>query len=71
MRPGERLHELLLREDERLEPCAHPGVLRVRDLAGASHHMADVLAAVARFEAIAAEGDEEGLRRALFAFVES
>jgi FlaA1/EpsC-like NDP-sugar epimerase len=71
MRPGERLHELLFREDERLEPCAHPGVLRVRDFAGERCRMADVLTAVARFEAFAAEGDEEGLRRALFAFVEN
>jgi len=67
MRPGERLAEILVRDDERLAPCPHPGVLAVRDLAESRPSWSEMLAAVARLERHLAEGDEEGLRADLFA----
>lgn len=66
MRPGERLHELLRREDESLAACRHPGVLAVQDLA-ARPRFAEVEAAVAGLAEMAAAGDDVGLRRGLFA----
>ncbi len=69
LRPGERLAEALVRDDEALVPGPCPGVLAVRDLGAPRPSLAEVLAAVDRLRQLAAEGDDEGLRRFLGAFV--
>ncbi len=69
LRPGERLAEILARDDESLAPGPCPGVLTVRDQGGPRPTLAEVLAAVDRLEQLVAAGDDEGLRRFLFTFV--
>lgn len=69
MRPGERLHETLARDDEAIVPSPHPGVDAIVDHAGHGPGMGELLAAIGQMEALAAAGDDAGLRRALFAFV--
>lgn len=69
MRPGERLGETLARDDESLERGPFPGLLAVRDRGPARPSLAEMRAAVAELERLGASGDEEGLRRELFALV--
>ncbi len=69
MRPGERLAEKLIRDDEALVACSHPGLRVVQDHGGPRPTLAETLEAVVQFAGRIDEGDDEGLRRALFDFV--
>jgi FlaA1/EpsC-like NDP-sugar epimerase len=69
MRPGERLAEMLARDDESLERGPFPGLLAVRDRGSARPSLAEMRSAIAALERLGTDGDEEGLRRELFALV--
>ncbi|MGE0740089.1 MAG: polysaccharide biosynthesis protein [Hyphomonadaceae bacterium] len=66
MRPGEKLHEMLVAPDEWREPDPAPGVMAA---ASAAHGLAELSALMDRLAELAEAGDEEAIAAELLAAV--
>jgi FlaA1/EpsC-like NDP-sugar epimerase len=71
LRPGERVHEMLVTGGEELVPTAHPRVSRVRPTSESTISRADLLRAVEELGSLAELGSTEALVAALFGLAES
>ena len=71
LRPGERLEEYLLREDETAEPLPFPAVLAVRDRHADRPDLDTVMAEVLDLQRCVAAGTEGELRRRVFALAQA
>jgi FlaA1/EpsC-like NDP-sugar epimerase len=68
LRPGERLHEMLVSSDEQLVPTSHEKILAVRANAGIAT-LPSVQHLIQRLEQSLLQGDDEEIRAQLFSLV--
>lgn len=69
LRPGERLEERLIRDDEEILPASQPGVVEIRRRARPGRSFDQLASQVGGLEDLAERGDEGTLRRRLFELV--